>query len=70
MELTWAKKAVDKAFKNVAKRNRTVNKEKTEQRLKKLKEDDNGGQRKRILQLVLENGPYCRRILHVGNPIL
>ena len=69
LELTRAWRAVDKALKESAKRTRAVDKEKREQTLKKWKQNDNGGQREKILQLVLQNGPYDRKNLHISNPI-
>ena len=67
LELTKAKRAVEKALKDAAKRDRVVDKEKREQTLKSWKEDDNDGQRKMILQLVMENGPFSENIVDGGN---
>ena len=49
MELTKAKRAAEKILKESAKINRAKDKEKRASTLRKWKEDDNGGQRKKIL---------------------
>ena len=69
-ELTKATRATEKASKDATKKIKAVEKEKRELTLKKWKEEDNGGLRKKILQCVSQGGPYSKHIPYGGDPIL
>ena len=64
MELTKARRAAEKILKEAAKINKAQYKEKRASTLRKWKEDDNGGQRKKILNLIQEGSQYSRHISH------
>ena len=46
----------------VAKTKKVTDKEKRDQTLKKWKEDNNEGQREKILKMVLQDGSYSKHI--------
>ena len=69
-KLTKISKAAKKAFKEVARNSKAEDKEKRQALLKKWEEDDNGGQRNKILQLVQEGSQHSRHILHGEEGIL
>ena len=64
MELTKATRAAEKILKESAKIKKAQDKEKRASTLRKWKEDDNGGQRKKILDLIQEGNQYSRNISH------
>ena len=49
---------------------KVIEKEKIELTLQKWKEEDNGGLRKKILQCVLDGGPYSNHIPYEGHTTL
>ena len=61
-ELTKVKKAAEKALKDATRIEKAAQKEKREATLKKWKENDNGGQRTKILQLLVEGDHNCKKI--------
>ena len=69
-ELIKVKRAAHRALKEATKKIKAIEKVKRKLTLKKWKEDDNGGQRKRILQCVLQGGPFLKHILYEEDPIL
>ena len=69
-ELTKKARALERASKEAAKTIKALDKEKRELTLKKWKEDDDGGLRKKILKCVSQGGPYSKHIPHAGDPIL
>ena len=70
LELTKVQRADDRALKEATKNVKAVDKVKRELTLKKWKDEDNGGLRKKILQCVLEGGPSSKHIPYEGHPIL
>ena len=64
MELTKARRAAENIFKESAKIKKAKDKEQRTSTLRKYKGDDNGGQRKKILDLIQEGNQYSRHISH------
>ena len=64
MELTKARRAAEKILKEAAKINKAKDKEKRASTLRKWKEEDNGGQRKKILDLIQEGNQNSSHISH------
>ena len=61
-ELTKVMKAAEKALKDATRIQKSAQKEKREATLKKWKENDNGGQRTKILQLLVDGDHNCKKI--------
>ena len=64
MELTKTRRAAEKILKESAKIKKAKEKEQRASTLRKWKEDDNGGQRQKILDLIQEDNQYSRHISH------
>ena len=69
-ELIKAMRPINRAFKEAIKIVKAINKKEKKLILKKWKEDGNRGQKKKILQYVLEGGLYSKHIPNEGNSIL
>ena len=61
-ELTKGRRAAKKALKDVVRIEKATQKQRRESTLKKWKENDNGGQRSKILQLIVDGEQTSRQI--------